>query len=86
MSKISINSGEVKPSYTENENTRQILSKRYCGNCNKEYSFDNVIRKYPELYQTPIATIWKNPETKFYCSYCYLLMIIKSMKRDKKIN
>ncbi|MFX1363647.1 MAG: hypothetical protein ACFFCE_09445 [Promethearchaeota archaeon] len=82
MSKINVNSGEFKYICRENKIKAQNLSKRYCGNCKKEYLYEDVIKKYPELFKTPITTIWKNPEIKFYCSYCYLLMIIKSIKRD----
>ncbi len=85
MSKNNGNSREFKSFCRENNIKGQDLSKRYCGNCNKEYSFENVIRKYPESFQAPMATIWKNTKIKFYCSYCYLLMIIKSMKKGKKV-
>ena len=82
MSKINVPSSDFKSPCTENKNTGQNLSKRYCGNCNKEYTFKNVIGDYPELFQVPITTLWKNPEIEFYCSYYYLLKLIKSIKKN----
>ena len=84
MSNINAPTRDLKSPYSENKKTGQILSIRYCGNCNKEYKFNNVIGDYPKLFQDPITTLWKNPDIKFYCYYCYLLKIIKSIKKNKK--
>ena len=84
MSKINYISSNLKSKYTENKKSGQNLSKRYCGNCNKEYIFENVIGEYPELFQGPITTLWKKSEINFYCSSCYLLKMIKSIKENKK--
>ncbi|NVM35166.1 MAG: hypothetical protein HWN81_06190 [Candidatus Lokiarchaeota archaeon] len=84
MSKINYISSDLKSQCTEDKKSGHNLSKKYCGNCNKEYIFENVIGEYPELFHGPITTLWKNSEIKFYCSYCYLLKIIKSIKKNKK--
>ncbi|MFX0082408.1 MAG: hypothetical protein ACFE94_11730 [Candidatus Hodarchaeota archaeon] len=57
---------------------------RYCGNCTKEYKFSNFIQKYPEPHHDKIIKLWQNPEITFYCSYCYLLKIIREIKRIKR--
>ena len=57
---------------------------RYCGNCKREYNFNNFIQNYPESHHDQIMKLWKNPDIRFYCSYCYLLEIIKELKKIKK--
>ena len=54
---------------------------RCCGNCKREYTFNNFIQKYPEPHHNQIIKIWQNPEIIFYCSYCYLLEIIREIKK-----
>lgn len=57
---------------------------RYCGNCKKEYDFNNFIQNYPEPRHNVITKVWQNQEIRFYCSYCYLLEIIKEIKKKRK--
>ena len=59
---------------------------RYCGNCKKEYTFDKFIGNYPKPHHDQIMKLWSNQQVRFYCSYCYLLKIIKIIKNEKKSN
>jgi len=58
---------------------------RYCGNCKGEYTFENFIQKYSELYHDLATSLWQNPKIRFYCSYCYLLEIIKTIKKKREL-
>ncbi|MEE9379201.1 MAG: hypothetical protein V3V33_14345 [Candidatus Lokiarchaeia archaeon] len=81
MSKMDPTSIDSKSPYIENRKKEQDILKRYCGNCKKEYSFIDAMKRCPELIQDSITALWKNPEVKFYCSYCYLLKLIKLLKK-----
>jgi len=56
-------------------------SSRQCGNCKREYQFNNFIQRYPKPYQDQILKLWENLDIRFYCSYCYLLEIIREIKK-----
>ena len=56
---------------------------RSCGYCNKEFHFQEVKEKYPVLYHEILKKTWQKPEIKFYCSYCYLLKLIRHVKKEK---
>lgn len=84
MSKINITSSDLKSQFIKTRNKEQDVLKRYCGNCKKEYSFDDVMKRYPTLIQDSITTLWKNSEIDFYCSYCHLLKLIKKINKNKK--
>ncbi len=58
--------------------TKQI---RYCGNCGREYSLDDFIVIYPQPNHNQVMKVWDNQKVQFYCSYCYLLEILKKIKR-----
>ena len=75
-------SSDSKSPYIENRKEEQDILKRYCGNCKKEYSFNDAMKRYPEIIQDSITTLWRNPEVKFYYSYFYLLKLIKSLKKN----
>jgi hypothetical protein len=67
-----------------NLNKTDHKSIRYCGNCKREYTFDNFMLNYPNSYRDQGLKLWYNQEIKFYCSYCYLLKIIKKINKEKK--
>ena len=81
---MDLTSSDSKSPYIENRKKEQDILKRYCGNCKKEYSFNDAIKRCPELIQDSITTLWRNPEVKFYCSYCYLLKLINLIKKNKE--
>jgi hypothetical protein len=54
---------------------------RNCGNCKREYYFNNFIQHYPKSHHDRILKLWENPSIRFYCSYCYLLEIIREIKK-----
>ncbi|MHA2049696.1 MAG: hypothetical protein ACW986_08790 [Promethearchaeota archaeon] len=56
---------------------------RVCGNCEKEFMYENVIAKYPEPLHLRIAQLWKDSRIRFFCRYCYLLKIIQEIKKKK---
>ena len=58
---------------------------RYCGDCKREYSFDNFIVNYPKIHHNQVMKLWHNQQIQFYCSYCYLLKIIKKIKKEKRL-
>jgi len=86
MSNINNTSSDLKSQFLENRKTKPDGLIRYCGNCKKEYSFEDVMKKYPELIQDYIIPFWNNLKVKFYCSYCYLLKLIKVIKKNKEIH
>ena len=53
----------------------------YCGKCKKEYQFIKFISQYPKQHHDRILQLWENNDIRFYCSYCYLLEIIKEIKK-----
>lgn len=81
MSKFNNTSSDLKSHFIENRKIEQDISIRYCGNCKKEYLFNNVMKRYSKLIQDSIIKLWKNQEVQFYCSYCYLLKLIKLIKK-----
>ena len=83
MSKINITSSDLKSQFIKTRNKEHDVIKRYCGTCNKEYSFDDVMKRYPTLIQDSIATLW-NSEIDFYCSYCHLLKLVRLINKNKK--
>ena len=84
MPKINITSSDLKSQFIKTRNKEQDVLKRYCGNCKKEYSFDDVTKRYPTLIQDSITTLWKNSEIDFYCSYCHLLKLVRLINNNKK--
>ena len=84
MSRINNTPSDLESTLIKNRKIEQDVLKRYCGSCKKEYSFDDVTKRYPTLIQDSIATLWKNSEIDFYCSYCHLLKLIKKIKKNKK--
>lgn len=54
---------------------------RYCGNCKREYTFDNYILNFPKIYHDQVTKLWHNKQIPFYCSYCYLLKVIQKIKK-----
>ena len=61
--------------------TENIGGYRQCGNCKKTYQFCEIKKSYPKILHEELKKIWKNPEIKFYCSYCYLLKLIGFLKK-----
>ena len=60
-------------------------SVRYCGNCKKEYTFDKYSGNYPKSQHDQLMKLWCNQQIQFYCSYCYLLKVIKKINKEKKL-
>jgi hypothetical protein len=58
---------------------------RYCGNCKKEYTFGKYIGNHPKSHHDQLRKLWYNQQIQFYCSYCYLLKIIKKINKEKKL-
>ena len=85
MSKLNTTSSDLKSHFIKIRKTELNFLKRYCGNCKKEHSFNDAMKRYPEIIQDSITTLWRNPEVKFYCSSCYLLKLIKLIKKNKDI-
>ncbi|MHA2184893.1 MAG: hypothetical protein ACXAAI_07820 [Promethearchaeota archaeon] len=54
---------------------------RACGNCKREFIYESVVEKYPEPLHNRITQLWANSQIRFYCPYCYLLKIIKQIKK-----
>lgn len=69
----------------DNLTIKDQQSIRYCGNCKREYDFDNFILNYPEIHHDKVMRLWSNQQIQFYCSYCYLLKIIKKIKKEKRL-
>ena len=84
MSKINISSRDLEPHFLKNRNTVDTDLKRHCGNCKKDFSYEEVMKTYPELIQDSITMLWKNSEINFYCSYCHLLKLVKKINNNKK--
>ncbi len=82
MSEINIASRDLKFRFSEHR--EQDISKRYCGMCKKEYSYEDVMKGYPELIQDSLSALWKNSEINFFCSYCHLLKLVKLINKNKK--
>ncbi len=61
-----------------------LKSIRYCGNCKGEYKFEKFIQKYSKSHSDFMTNLWQNPKIRFYCPYCYLLEIIKSINKKKR--
>ena len=57
---------------------------RYCGNCKKEYNLDDFVVIYPKPHNDHVMKLWRNQQIQFYCTYCYLLEMIKKIKKRKK--
>ncbi|MFX1393020.1 MAG: hypothetical protein ACFFAH_05530 [Promethearchaeota archaeon] len=53
---------------------------RYCANCKKQYNFYDVKENYPDLCYNELKELWQDHNIKFYCSYCYLIKLIKYLK------
>ena len=60
-------------------------SVRYCGSCKREYNFNDFKVIYPIPHQDNAIKLWYNQQIQFYCSYCYLLKIIKKINKEKKL-
>jgi len=84
MSEINTVLGDLKSRFSEHIKQEQDILKRYCGMCKKEYSYEEVMKEYPELIHESLTTIWKNSEINFYCSYCHLLKLVRLIKKNKK--
>ena len=84
MSEINSASVDLKSRFSEPGKQEQNILKRYCGMCKKEYSYEEVMKGYPELIQDSMATLWKNSEISFYCSYCHLLKLVRLIKKKQK--
>ncbi len=84
MSRINNTPSDLESTLIKNRKIEQDVLKRYCGNCKKEYSFDDVMKRYPTLMQDSITTLWKNSEIDFYCSYCHLLKLVRLINKNKK--
>jgi len=84
MSRINDTPSDLESQFIKTRNKEQDGLKRYCGNCKKEYSFDDVMKRYPTLMQDSITTLWKNSEIDFYCSYCHLLKLVRLINKNKK--
>jgi len=69
----------------DNLNITDHNSVRYCGNCKREYNFDDFTVIYPKPHQDQAMKLWYNQQIQFYCSYCYLLKIIKKINKEKKL-
>ncbi|MHA2009064.1 MAG: hypothetical protein ACXABO_16990 [Promethearchaeota archaeon] len=63
-----------------------LPSNRHCGNCKREYNFNSFIQNYPEPHHDVITKVWQNSEIRFYCPHCYLLEIIREIKKKKKFD
>jgi transcription elongation factor Elf1 len=62
---------------------KQLNSVRYCGNCKKEYTFNDFALIYPKSHYVQVMKLWQNQQIHFYCSYCYLLKVIKTIIKKK---
>jgi len=81
MSEMNTALGDLKSRFSGNRKQEQDILKRYCGMCKKEYSYEEVMKGYPDLIQDSITDLWKNSDINFYCSYCYLLKLVRSIKK-----
>ena len=84
MSEINTVPGDLKSRFSEHRKQEQDILKRYCGICKKEYSYEDIMKAYPELIQDSITALWKNSEINFYCSYCHLLKLVRLINKNKK--
>ena len=57
---------------------------RYCGRCKEEYNLNDFVVIYPKPHPDQAMKLWHNQQIQFYCSYCYLLEILKKIKKRKK--
>jgi len=64
-------------------NNRNIETHRQCGNCKKTYQFYDIKKNFPEFCHKELKQIWQSPEIEFYCSYCYLIKLIRNVKDFK---
>ena len=60
-----------------------IMTHRQCGNCKKTYEFGEIKNNFPEFCHKELMKIWQIPEIEFYCSYCYLIKLIRNVKDFK---
>ena len=56
---------------------------KHCYNCNKQFHYRNVKKQYPESFHNRLKELWHNTEIKFYCSSCYFLKLIRSLKKHE---
>jgi hypothetical protein len=76
----------LNPTTLKNNNNKlNQNSIRYCGNCKGEYKFDKFIQNYSKTHRVLITNLWQNPMIRFVCPYCYLLEIIKSINKKKRV-
>ena len=62
---------------------KKINSIKYkeCSNCKKLFYLSNVKNKVPKYCHEEFFKLWEKSDLEFYCSYCYLLKLLKEINK-----